>query len=140
MCNANCVHHCYKSDTTAAPSAVTVAPSMMTSGGSSNCILGCLCPDKLNGTCHVRRTESCEDRLCWKQSITANFEGFKKQSCCIHDNCIVGEDMHASCFKSDQEAQHPTSETKGKFSVYSRSTQKSYLYFSLAGIMFGIIS
>ena len=119
MCHADCIHHCYKSDATVTPSAVTVAPPTMTSGGPSNCILGCLCPDKLNGTCYVRRTEPCrsKDRLCLRKRIHTQLAGIKRLSCCIHDNCIVGENMHALCSKSDQEAEHPTSETKGNFSV-----------------------
>ena len=118
MCDANCVHHCYKSDTTAAPSAVTVAPPTMTpsaltvapptmtSGGSSNCILGCLCPDELNGTCHVGKTEPCFDRSCWKKTIKGRFADIKMVAFCIHDNCIVGgdTDMHDTCSKLEKEA------------------------------------
>ena len=128
MCNADCMHHCYKSDATVAPSAVTVAPPTMTSGGPSNCILGCLCPAKLNGSCYVGRTEPCKDRPCWKESIKANLTRIKELSCCIHDNCITGEDMdmHDTCSKLEKDAEHTTSATKGNFSVYSHFTQKSF--------------
>ena len=121
MCNANCIHHCYKSDATVTSSAVTVAPPTMMSGGPSNCILGCLCPDKLNGTCYVGRTDPCYDRSCWKKRVNTHFAGIKMLSCCIHDNCIVGKetDMHDICSKLEKE-------TKGKFSVYNHFKQKCY--------------